>query len=627
MKYYPPERLSIFQNEHKSREMKKIQYIVYLIITIGYAACIPVDNSTPYSNMNNGFVADEEWLYNFSAHYSIMIPGAVFPQSDINVNNDKGWVVQSGFMVTSVPITIAQYTFFLNSINCNSDGWFMGKQMFIPERLEGISYELWNNGLNGMFNTDDFNSLKPVVGVTWFGAKTFCEWVGGELLTEAQYNTMVKNYENNNANYFQHDLDEWCFDWFSNSIVYQNKKVIDPIGPNTGDGKLCVNYDRSNQYLSRSIMLPDSALNNLTFRCAWPLSNEATNAPVITSFTPELISSTTATINGTLEVLGDGFSASIGIIYGLDQDLTFENCIGVNHKLIDQRSFSFNLTGLKSNTSYFAKCFSVNSMGSSISQNIEFRTLPALQGYKKGLIDIEMVLIEGGDFIMGDNAYPISSPEHTVKLSAFYIGKYEVTHYQFVNFLNSERVESSGYKDGIWYFSAGSGNIFYQNGEFHVVPGFENYPVEYVTWQGAQAFCHWCGGSLPTEAQWEFAALGGGKSKMYRYSGSNVADEVAWYSSNSSNVLHSVGQKMPNELGLFDCSGNASEWCYDWFSDYKEEMLFDPQVSSPYIVGVGKVVKGGKYTNSNTGLVPTVRKEMSVDSSGSGVGFRLVKAR
>ncbi|HKK64050.1 MAG TPA: SUMF1/EgtB/PvdO family nonheme iron enzyme [Bacteroidales bacterium] len=607
--------------------MKKIKYIVCLIVIMGYAACIPVDNSTPNSNMNMGFVPDEEWLSNFSSHYSIMIPGAVFSQSEFNGDNDAGLVVQSSFLVTSVPITIAQYTFFLNSINCYSGGRYMGKQMFIPERLDGISYKWGNNGSKGRFYTDNDNTLMPVTGVTWFGAKTFCEWVGGKLLTEAQYKSMVINFENRNANYFKHNLDEWCFDWFSDSINYHNKRVLDPIGPNTGEGKLCVYYDKEHELINRRGTLPDSAMSTLTFRCSWPLWNETTYNSKIVSANTHVISSSTATISGELDVLDYGSYTSVGIIYGLDKDLTFENSIGINHETVNQTKFSFNLTGLKSNTTYFAKCFCVNSLGVNSTQNIEFKTLPALVGYEQGLIDLEMVLVEGSMFIMGDDDYPVSSPEHTVSLSTFFIGKYEVTNYQFANFLNEVGVDDSGFKNGIWYFNSELNAIYYKNNKFIVLSGFENHPVEYVTWQGAQAFCEWCGGNLPTEAQWEFAALGGVFSKNHPYSGSYEANEVAWYRNNSNQQLHEVGQKLPNELGLFDCSGNVSELCYDWFWDYEEDILFDPKMSTPDSSGLVKVMKGGKYTDLEYSLNITDRELIDYNASGSGVGFRLVKSK
>ncbi len=96
--------------------------------------------------------------------------------------------------------------------------------------------------------------------------------------------------------------------------------------------------------------------------------------------------------------------------------------------------------------------------------------------------------------------------------------------------------------------------------------------------------------ALPTEAQWEYAARGGVKSKGYKYSGSNNIDEVAWYDDNSEDETHSVGKKSPNELGIYDMSGNVWEWCSDWYDYYSSETQTDP--TGPF-TGSGRVDRGG----------------------------------
>ena len=165
----------------------------------------------------------------------------------------------------------------------------------------------------------------------------------------------------------------------------------------------------------------------------------------------------------------------------------------------------------------------------------------------------EMVFVEGGTFMMGctpeqgrdcrDN----EKPAHQVTVSSFYIGKYVVTQRQ-------------------WRLLMGSNPRSSTLGD--------NYPVDLVTWNAARDFINRLNAvtgkkyRLPTEAEWEYAARGGAKSKAYKYSGSNKLDDVAWFLDNSGRGLHPVGTKQPNELGIYDMNGNVWEWCSDWAGEY-----------------------------------------------------------
>ena len=109
-----------------------------------------------------------------------------------------------------------------------------------------------------------------------------------------------------------------------------------------------------------------------------------------------------------------------------------------------------------------------------------------------------------------------------------------------------------------------------------------DYPVENVSWNDCQEFIKKLNARtgmkfrLPTEAEWEYAARGGNRSKGHKYSGSDNLDEVGWYCDNSDYHMHSVGRKKPNELGLYDMSGNVWEWCQDWYGDYSSEAQTNP---------------------------------------------------
>ena len=183
---------------------------------------------------------------------------------------------------------------------------------------------------------------------------------------------------------------------------------------------------------------------------------------------------------------------------------------------------------------------------------------------------IEMVFVEGGTYTMGstDNIdermkkYPVyyrSKPAHEVTVSSFYIGKYEITQAQWKAVMGTT----------IKQMRVNTIDYIYDKGEFGEGG---NYPMYYVNWNDIQEFLRRLNAGtskkyrLPTEAEWEYAARGGSKSQGYKYCGSNDLDNVAWYNHNSGGSSHPVGTKQPNELGIYDMSGNVREWCNDFSS-------------------------------------------------------------
>ena len=178
-----------------------------------------------------------------------------------------------------------------------------------------------------------------------------------------------------------------------------------------------------------------------------------------------------------------------------------------------------------------------------------------------GNVQFEMVHVEGGTFRMGateeqgDDADGDENPVHRVTLSEYLIGKHEVTQ-------------------ALWEAVMGSNPSANKQGG--------NYPVENVSWNDCQEFIKKLNARtgmkfrLPTEAEWEYAARGGSRSKGYKYAGSNNLNEVGWYDENSDNHTHSVGEKKSNELGLYDMIGNVWEWCQDWYGAYSSEAQTNP---------------------------------------------------
>lgn len=196
-----------------------------------------------------------------------------------------------------------------------------------------------------------------------------------------------------------------------------------------------------------------------------------------------------------------------------------------------------------------------------------------------------LVLIKGGTFQMGctpeqdENCLDRSKPVHEVTLSDYYLAKYPVTNKEFVAFLNEATNQVEGGKP---WLNLDKSLIFRVLGNYKVlVDTFLSYPVKGVTWYGARAYAEWLSVQtginyrLPTEAEWEFAARGGNLSKGYMYSGSNDRDEIAKRQKYFNG--YTVGQYQPNELGLYDMSGNIQQWCSDWYqTPYPEQAQDNP---------------------------------------------------
>lgn len=209
---------------------------------------------------------------------------------------------------------------------------------------------------------------------------------------------------------------------------------------------------------------------------------------------------------------------------------------------------------------------------------------------------VQMIRVKGGTFQMGNefgDGYDTEEPVHTVTVSDFKISKHEVTNAEFCSFLNAKGNQTEG---GVPWVRIDSNftSIEYVDGTFRPRKGYLLHPVNHVSWYGARAYCQWAGGRLPTEAEWEYAARGGRQSNGYKYSGSNLVDDVAWTGPISADLAdtHRVGTKNKNELGIHDMSGNVGEWCSDWYEPnyYSNSPQDNPKGPSP---SDHKVIRGG----------------------------------
>ena len=221
------------------------------------------------------------------------------------------------------------------------------------------------------------------------------------------------------------------------------------------------------------------------------------------------------------------------------------------------------------------------------------------------LID-NMVYVEGGVYEMGgteeqgDDVDADEDPTNIVTLVSFYMGKYEVTQAEWKAVMGSN---PSGYKFD------------------------DKLPVDQVSWNDCQEFISRLNAMtgrhfrLPTEAEWEYAARGGAQSKGYKYSGSNYLDEVAWYKDNSGMDPHPVGTKKPNELGLYDMSGNVFEWCQDWYDNYYGNLQYYPVGPES---GENRVRRGGCWHYSDRHCRNSYRDSREPDQRLNNLGLRLV---
>jgi sulfatase modifying factor 1 len=244
-----------------------------------------------------------------------------------------------------------------------------------------------------------------------------------------------------------------------------------------------------------------------------------------------------------------------------------------------------------------------------------------------------MVKVEGGTFKMGsknsDNAADNDEQkEHTVTVKDFEICKFEVTVWQWKEYVKANKLKMP--VKPVWGWQ-------------------DNYPINNLTWNEVIDYCNWLskkenlnpvytqqgpnvscdftknGYRLPTEAEWEYAAKGGKKSKETRYSGSNNPNQIAWHKANSKASPHTIGTKLPNELGIYDMSGNVWEWCWDWYNkDYYT--IEDNKNPKGPVMGERKSVRGGSWDSKLNYMRPANRISTLPSKTHEFYGFRVARS-
>jgi formylglycine-generating enzyme required for sulfatase activity len=236
----------------------------------------------------------------------------------------------------------------------------------------------------------------------------------------------------------------------------------------------------------------------------------------------------------------------------------------------------------------------------------------------------ELVFVKGGTFTMGaNNTSPEESPAHQITISDFYIGKFEVKVEQYKQFCQeTKRFFPKVPQNPDWYE---------EHDQIKKWVWRKGHPIVNVNWFDGQAYCEWLSKKtgksfrLPTEAEWEYVAKGGSLAKNTKFAGSNVIGEVAWVDETSQEKgTMPCGTKKPNEIGVYDMSGNAWEWCSDFYDGnyYKKSPKVNPQGPSH---GQFRVIRGGSWYYTTDMATVTGRDGPYPEYSNWNYGFRVVQ--
>ena len=565
-------------------------------------------------------------------------------------------VTKTTYTVNGVSFTMIEVeegTFIMGSPDSDSDAYSNEKpthQVTLSSYSIGeteVTQALWQAvmGSNPSSITGDLQ--RPVESVSWNDCQTFISKLNeltGEnfrLPTEAEWEYAArggnksKGYKYSGSNtvddvawYWDNSTDgtkavktkqpnelgiydmsgnvwEWCSDWYGS---YSSSAQINPIGPSSGSARMLRGggwhyIARYCRVASRNGPSPDRRFYSFGLR----LVCSDASLQVVTIETGEATDITTngARLSGT--VSGTDVAISCGFIYGTTSDIS-----SMNNRIREysNRTYYFNIFNLQPNTIYYYCAYAIIDGEERYGEVCSFTTEQEaiVNGtkttYTVNGVSFTMIGVEGGAFTMGSpdsdsDSYSDEKPAHQVTLSNYSIGETEVTQ-------------------ALWQAVMGS-NPSYITGDLQR-------PVESVSWNDCQDFINrlneLTGESfrLPTEAEWEYAARGGKESKGYKYSGSNTVNDVAWSTYNSSSETHAVKTKQPNELGIYDMTGNVWEWCSDWYGSYSSSWQFDPTGPSS---GSRRVLRGGSWSSYASSCRVAHRFNYSPDGGSNGNGFRL----
>lgn len=359
---------------------------------------------------------------------------------------------------------------------------------------------------------------------------------------------------------------------------------------------------------------------------------KTTTIPVLTTDVITNITQTTATCSGNVTSDGGAVISARGICWSTNQLPTKADSKTTLSKGLG--SFTSVITGLAANTRYYIRAYATNSTGTGYGNTLSFITDSL----------INMVYIPAGTFTMGSPNNEVNrdndETQHQVTINAFRIARYEITNAQYAIFLNAKGVGSNGiYEAGTYptnalIYSNSNWGLIYTGKQWEPVAGYENNPVINVSWYGAAEFATYVGGTLPTEAQWEYACRGGTTTPFN--TGTCLTNEQANYNWNypyntcintiTSSTLKTkrVGTYTANAYGLYDMHGNVWEWCNDLYGTYPTTTT---TITNPTgaTTGIIRVIRGGGWGDWAHGCRSADRNFASENGFNYNLGFRVVQ--
>ena len=349
--------------------------------------------------------------------------------------------------------------------------------------------------------------------------------------------------------------------------------------------------------------------HDIGYGAVTPITTLRASAPTLGALTIGSVYSTSAQASIVIESDGGVSITSYGFYYSTTHTTPGEGDTRVEGTL-NGTLLTARLDGLTPATAYYVRAYATNVTGTTYSDTKTLTTLSPSSDTEITVsgVTFKMVAVEGGTFTMGatseqgSDASDDEKPAHRVTLSDYYIGETEVTQ-------------------ALWQAVMGDNPSYFQ--------GDLQRPVEQVSWNDCQEFIEKLNTltgqyfRLPTEAEWEYAARGGNKSKGYKYAGSNTISDVAWYTSKSGITTHPIKTKQPNELGLYDMSGNVWEWCSDWYGNYSSSPTTNPTGPA---TGSNRVLRGGGWGGYAADCRVSTRYDGTPDFRSIGYGFRLSRS-